>query len=795
MQKNDRHPAPLARIALVAGIAAGGIPALAQDAASSPTVLDSVIVTGTRAQRTSVQSESPIDVLTARDLQATGTTELATALARLLPSLNFPRPSNTDATDAARPAQLRGLSPDQVLVLVDGKRRHSGAVVNVNGSVGRGSAPVDLNAIPISAIERIEVLRDGASAQYGSDAIAGVINIILRKGAAGGSATLGYGGYSKGDGRQLTASVNTGVALGSDGGWLRITAEKRRQDYTNRSGAGFRDPHEPLYGQVTSRQGEPDSDQGALAFNGELPLGGGTTLYAFGTWSQRDTNSAAAWRTAYTAVGGSTLRTSFYPQGFLPQLDSTTTDKALVVGLRGDAAGWRWDVSYNHGDNDFKINTVNSVNLSLGSASPTRFYDGRLKSQQDILNADFTRDFQVGWLPRPLTVGLGGEVRHERYVLEAGEVASYTGSGAQGFQGIQPQNAGRFKRDNTALYGTLETEFNDAWSASAALRAEHYDDFGGATSGKLSTRWQATPSVALRGTVSTGFRAPSLAQQNYSLTQSTYIVVNGVNTLLDAGTFGVNTAAARALGAQPLKAEKSRNFSLGLLLQPVPEFTTSIDVYQIDIDGRILYSGNLVLPSALQAQLAAQGIYASAARYFTNALDTRNRGIDIVSSYQWKTASAGRFTGTLGLNVNDASVRNIAANPAVLTANGLTLIDRQTIQRVTRTSPKTKLSLGLENTHERFSVRGQLTRYGSFVAPQNDATLDQTFGAKWVLDVSASWRVLPALTLTVGVDNLTDQYPDQVRSSLSSGGTSPYSTFSPFGFGGRFYYARASYTW
>lgn len=779
------RPAALAGFASLGGLAA--LPAFAQDGAEA-TVLDAVIVTGTRTARTSLQSESPVDVLTSRDLQSTGTTELAAALARLLPSLNFPRPALADATDAVRPAQLRGLSPDQVLVLVDGKRRHSGAVVNVNGSVGRGSAPVDLNAIPIASIERIEVLRDGASAQYGSDAIAGVINIILRKGAAGGSATLGYGGYDKGDGRQLTASVNTGVAL-SDRGWLRLTAEKRRQDRTNRAGADLRDPAEPLYGQVTQRQGEPDSDQGALGFNGQLDLAAGVQLYAFGTYSRRDTTSSAIWRTAYSS--GTTLRTPLYPQGFLPLQDSRTTDQSVVAGLRGgDAAGWRWDLSYNHGQNEFTIDTANSVNLSLGAASPTRFYDGRLKNTQDILNADFTRDLQVGWLPRPLTVGLGGELRHDKYTIEAGEPASYTGSGAQGLAGFQPQNAGTFKRRNTALYGTLETEFNDAWSASAALRTEHYDDFGSATSGKLATRWQATPTVAVRGTASTGFRAPSLAQQNYSVTATNSIVVNGVNTLLDTGTLGVGTAAARALGAQPLRAEKSRNFSLGLLLQPVPEFTTSIDVYQIDIDGRVLLSSNFVLPAALQAQLGVQS-----ARYFTNALDTRNRGVDIVSSYQWKTASAGRFTGTVGLNVNDASVRNTPGNPAVLAASGLTLIDRQSIDRVTRTSPKTKLSLGLENQQERLSLRGQLTRYGSFVAPQNNAALDQTYRASWVLDVSASYKVLPALTVTFGVDNLTDQYPDKVASSLSSGGTLPYSTLSPYGYSGRYYYARALYTW
>ncbi len=785
-------PLAAATLSLLAGNA------LAQDAAApagpAAQATQNVVVTGTRrSNRTVADSESPIDVLTTRDLQATGAPDLGTVLAQLLPSFNDPRPSVTDASDAVRAANLRGLSPDQTLVLVDGKRRHATSVVNVNGSEGRGSSPVDLGSIPIAAIERIEILRDGAAAQYGSDAIAGVVNIILKKGAAGGLAALQAGKTSRGDGANATGSASAGYAF-NERGWLRLSVEERKQDRTNRAGADLRDPTEPRYGQVNQRLGDPDSRQSALVLNAAQGLSPNAELYGFATFSKRDTVAAATWRTAQTAVGSGTLRSALYPQGFLPLENSANTDLGIVAGVRGDLLDWHWDVSVNHGRNDFSLDVDDTVNLSLAD-SPTAFHVGHLRNQETLLNADAVRDFEVG-LAAPLTLAVGVEGRQERYTIGAGDAASYSGSGAQGFSGFRASDAGSFSRTSQSAYLNLETGFTKTLSGSLALRGEHYSDFGDATSVKGSARWAISPALALRGTASTGFRAPSLAQEHYTITTTSFIVIDGVNTPLETGTFAVGSAAAKALGAQPLRAEKSRNLSLGALISPTRDWQTTVDLYQIDIDHRVLFSANLVLPGTLQSALAAQGVYASAARYFTNGLDSRTRGVDVVSTLHEDWQAAGRSDFTLAFNRNRTTVSGVAANPDVLTANGLTLIDHQTIGRATEASPSSKLALAADHAIGAWSARLAETRYGSFIVPQNTAALEQKYDPSWVLDASLGWKHGP-WSVGAGADNVTNRYPDKITSAgnLNTNGIFQYSNFSPFGFNGRSYYAKAAYVW
>lgn len=793
MPSRISRPFPL-RLTSLAALALVGTAAAAQT--STPQVLDTVLLTGTRAiNRSAADSESPVDVISAAELKSAGSSELATVLARLLPSLNFPRPSVTDASDAIRPAQLRGLSPDQVLVLINGKRRHTTSIVNVNGSQGRGSSPVDLNAIPIDAIARVEVLRDGAAAQYGSDAIAGVVNIILRSGYAGGIAHFDAGQTAAGDGEHRTVAASTGLLQARDG-WLRIAGEHRDQSFTNRAGVDLRDPKEPRYGQVNQRFGDPDSRAGSVLINGEWHAAEGITLYGHGQLSRRDSSAAATWRTAQTAVGSGVLRSTLYPQGFLPLEESRSDDRGLVLGLRSDAgSGWRWDVSLNHGRNDFRLDIANTANLSLGAASPTEFYAGRLHNEQTLLNADLARELSIG-LAEPATLALGAEARRERYEIEAGSPDSYSGSGAQGFSGFRAANAGSSSRHSEAVYANLEAPISRDLSASLAWRAEHYSDFGQANALKASARWVAAKGVSLRATASSGFRAPSLAQQHYTITTTNFIVINGVSTPVETGTFAVGSSAALALGSQPLKAEKARNASLGLQLNPSRDLSVTLDAYQVDIDDRILFSANLVLPSSLQATLAAQGVLAGAARYFTNAVDTRTRGVDLVASWQAGRWALGSSDLTLAYNHNKNSLRRVADNPALLTANGLTLIDRQTIGRATVASPKDKLALSLNHQVGAVSLRAGATRYGSFTVPQNSAALDQSFGAAWVLDTSLSLRQ-GAWTFTLGADNLNNRYPDKVTSAgnLNTNGIFPFSSFSPFGFNGRQYYGRISTQW
>ena len=761
--------------------------------------LQSVVVTGTFAKnRRTIDSESPIDILTSRDLQSTGSGELATVLARLLPSLNFARATGADASDAVRPAQLRGLSPDQTLVLVNGKRRYTSAVVNVNGSLGRGSAPVDLNAIPLAAIDHVEVLRDGAAAQYGSDAIAGVINIILKKGAAGGDIEVGYGQTQERDGKQKSIKGSAGFALGNDG-WVRVSAEVADRGPTNRAGRDFSNPLEPRYGQVNLRYGDAESKPATVFINSEYHLSDNVDWYAFGGYGQRDTSAGATWRAGLVKndKGVYVTRSSIFPEGFLPIQNSTLTDQSLVTGLRGEAAGWRWDASLNYGSNKFKLDLDNTVNFDLAAASPTHFYVGSLKNEQTVLNLDAAREFPVAYFSGPLTVAVGAEARHEKYTIGAGEQASYTGSGSQGFAGFRPENAGSHSRHNESIYVNLEAEATKKLSGGVALRHERYSDFGNTTSAKGSARYSFTDALSLRGTVSSGFRAPSLAQQYYTITTTNFQVINGTNTAIETGTFAVNTPQARALGAQDLKAEKARNYSVGLQFQPTRNFTTTVDAYRIDIDDRILFSSNLILSTTLKNLLAAQGTPVGAGRYFTNAVDTRTEGVDIVSTYRIDLQDKDRLDLTVAYNHNKTSVQKVADNPAILTANNLKLIDRQTIQRATVGSPKDKFSLAADYGFGIWNAHGVVTRYGSFIVPQNNALQDQHYDPQWVLDVSGSVKLGKNWRLVAGIDNVTNRYPDQITSvgNLNNGGTQPYSGFAPNGFNGRYYYAKAGYSW
>jgi iron complex outermembrane receptor protein len=795
---STRHQNSLLVFSLIAAAAA---PALAQEAPAASD-MQTVVVTGTYAKnRRSADSESPIDVIGAKELQATGSTELASVLARVLPSMNFPRPSGADASDAVRPAQLRGLAPDQVLVLVNGKRRHTSAVINVNGTSGRGSAPVDLNAIPLAAIDHIEVLRDGASAQYGSDAIAGVVNIILKKGPRGGDVEVGYGEYQEGDGTQRTVKASGGFALG-DKGWLRLAAEAADRGPTNRAGADRRNNQEPLYGQVTQRYGDSDTKPRNVLFNAQYQVGENTDLYAFGQFGRRDTEAAATWRSALVLVPGSQPpryepRTPLFPNGFLPLQNSESTDASLVAGLRGDFAGWRWDASVDYGRNSFWLDSDNTVNQDLKAQSPTHFHLGKLTNTQSVANLDLAREIPVAAFSGPLTVATGIEIRHEEYEIGAGDAASYTGGGAQGFAGFRPVNAGKNSRSNQSAYVNLEAQVTPKLSGALATRYEHYTDFGSTTSAKASARYAFNDAVSLRGTASSGFRAPSLAQQFYTITTTNFSVINGINTPIETGTFAVNSAAARAIGSQPLKAEKARNYSIGLQLAPTRNFNTSIDVYRIFVDDRIALSANMTLPQDLRNVLARQGVQVGAGRYFTNAIDTKTTGVDVVSTYRLDLANRDRLDFTLAYNHNKNEVERVADNPELLTRNALLLIDRQTVLRTTVGSPKDKLSLGIDYTAAVWGAHAQATQYGKFTVPQNNPAYDQTYGRQWVVDVSASLKLGQNWRVTAGIDNLADSYPDKTTSAnnLNVGGVYPYSIWSPAGFNGRYYYAKVGYSW
>ena len=811
----NRHPLTLGLLlALAATPAFAQSPGETQEPGDS---LETVVVTGTRtATRTVASSPSPIDVITPQALEATGTTELATALSRALPSLNFPRPAITDGTDAVRPAQLRGLAPDQVLVLVNGKRRHTTALINLNGSQGRGASPVDLNAIPISAIQRVEVLRDGASAQYGSDAIAGVVNIVLKGSDRGGSIALTGGQYSAGDGQTVQLSGDVGIKLGESGS-LHLAAEARNQDQTDRArpyvlspGVTVRPSTAPPPGAVVQRYGDPEVEQYAVSANAEVVVNDALSFYGFANASRRDALSNGFFRTALDARNIPAI----YPDGFLPQIRNIAEDRAFVVGLRGlTVLDWDVDLSYNYGNNDLSFGVENSLNRSIGPTSQRNFEAGALEITQHVLNLDVRRGFDVGWLSSPLSVAWGLEWRGEGFQQTAGELASYvnggavyppvppsttptpTPSGSQVFPGFQPGDAGDFDRESYAAYLDLEANVTDKFNLGLSVRSEEYSDFGSTTSGKVSARYDFTDKVALRGTVSTGFRAPSLQQQFFRSTATNFI--GGVP--FDIRTFRVNDSAAIALGAEQLKAEESKNLSLGLVLQPVENLYVTVDAYRIDIDDRIMLSENLT--STLVRDYLRLNVDPSlgGGRYFTNAIDTSTKGVDIIGTYRWAIGD-GSLDLTAGYNYNKTTVERIAPNPAALSAidPNAVRIGRVEVGRLTVGAPRDKFQLGgVYNVGDwRFGVN--TTRYGEFSVlfgnNPADTSRDQTFDPQWTLDLSGSYA-LGNWNFTLGADNVLNDYPDEVLFANSTNGQLPYSASSPNGFNGAYVYGRIGYTW
>jgi len=788
---------PLA-LALVPLLAA--TPALAQQSGKDAKTLDTMIVTGTRvADRTVAESQSPIDIITPETLEATGTTELATALARALPSLNFPRPAMADGTSGVRPAQLRGLAPDQVLILVNGKRRHLSALVNVNGTIGRGSSAVDLNAIPVAAIERVEVLRDGASAQYGSDAIAGVVNIVLKGSGAGGSIAANAGQYSKGDGKQWQLSGDAGFGFAGDNGSLHVAAQLGHQDMTNRSG-----PYQgtapntgnfPSVGQTAFKLGDPKVDATAVSANASLKIGDNASLYATFMGSNRDIDSFAFYRSKNHSGQGALLA-QVYPDGYVPEINQYSRDRSVVLGAKGISdSRWNWDISYNYGNNHLDFRTQNTINYALGVNSPRSFYDGTLEYSQHVLNADFSKAVGIG-LEYPATLSLGAEYRKEDWKQGAGEPDSYFGSGAQGFAGFSPRNSGSYDRHNYAVYAGLEADLTDKFSAGIAGRYEDYSDFGSQFSGKLSGRYAFNETIALRGTVASGFRAPALAQQHYQAVTTN--ITNGV--AVEAGTFPAAGAVAQALGADPLQAEKSLSYSLGLVLQPAERVYLTIDAYQINIDDRIVLSSNMNITNnvAAQALLASLGITGvTSVRYFNNAIDTRTRGIDVVGTWSIPL-QAGNLNLTASYNYNNTDVTRIAPNPAQLTALGANLerMGRDERGRIEEGFPRDKFAMTANWHLDRWDFNAGATRYGEFTTRHASIPAqDQTFAAKWVLDVSASFRPAEHWAITLGADNALDQYPEETIYANSTFGMIPYSLQSPFGFNGAYVYGRVAYKW
>jgi len=789
----------LAGTALAATIA---VPAVAQDTASSTAGQpdeQAIVVTGSRAApRSALDTVSPVDVLSNQALSQQGTTEIAQALANIAPSIDFPRSAVVAGADSIRPAALRGLSPDQTLVLVNGVRAHASALVNVNGSVGRGSSAVDLNTVPSVAIGQIEVLRDGASAQYGSDAIAGVINLRLREARSGGGASVSYGEYLShvqtarddrhvSDGDTTTLNGWVGLPLGAEG-FLTISGEFLDRNPTNRSDI---DPRvQPS--RVRARFGDPEVDQYTGFVNAGIPLAAdGWQLYGWTGYQYRDSTSAAFNRPSNNVNNVPAI----YPDGFLPKIDVRSHDLNSAVGLRGDVSDWNVDLNISYGRNRLDFRTQDSLNATYGAQSQTDFYDGALIYDQWVTGLDVTREVPVG--SGSLNVAWGAEYRREGYRIIAGEPASYNrgplggntalAGGAQGFIGFQPANELEVHRSNVSGYLDLEYKPVEQFTVGVAGRAEHYSDFGWTANGKLSARYDFSQQFALRGAVSTGFRAPSLQQSYFTSTAS--VIQDG--NVLETGTYPATSAIASALGALPLEPEKSTNLSFGGVFRS-GHFSLTVDAYQITIRDQIGLSENIAATFSPQvaALLAPFGV--QAARFYINGIKTRTRGLDIVANYRIPTASAGRFDLSLAANLNDVDVLRVPTNTAAGLDPAPLLFARSRILTYEEGTPETKIVGSVDWNLGRAGATLRGTYYDSVLQPGSTEASDLRTGQKFVVDLEARYQVLNGVRLAVGANNLFDVYPDAVPAALNSTGVTAFPFYSPFGFNGRFVYGRLS---
>jgi iron complex outermembrane receptor protein len=755
--------------------------AFAQEAPTSaaPAATDSgddIIVTGTRtAGRSKLDSASPVQVVTTQDLKQQGTTELAAALANSIPSISFPRPSATDGTDAIRPATLRGMGPDQTLVLINGVRAHTSASLNVNGSVGRGSAAVDLNTIPSTALQSIEVLLDGASAQYGSDAIAGVVNLRLREADHGGGASVTYGIYdtqidTARDSRHVTgestvtASGWQGIKLGQDG-FLTVSGEYTHRNPTSR---GDVDPRltTPV---VDNRFGDPKVESYSVYANAGKPLNDVWEVYAFGGYQYRDSTSAAFPRLAAGATGAN----AYGLDAFLPKINTHSKDLTATGGLRGEIAGWKTDVNVSYGRNRIDYWTRDSANYTYGAASQTEFYDGAAIYDQWVAGVDFSKKFDVF---QSLNVAWGVEGRREGYQIKAGELASYDGSGAQGFPGFSYRNEVKEHRQSGSIYLDLEAQVTDKLLIGLAGRGEDYSDFGSTGTGKITARYDFSPAFAIRGTASTGFRAPSLIQQYY--TSITSVIQNG--NQIQTGTYPSNSATAVALGGKALEPEKSTNLSAGFVLRS-GGFSLTVDGYRIHVRNQIGLSENIPVTTIANV---------TAARFFLNGLASTTRGIDAVANYKLVTDSAGTFDLTVAGNVNDIKITKVP------TSTKSTLFARSRILTIEDGTPGTKITGQAVWTGDRLGATARVTYYGNVLQPGTVATSDLNTGKRAITDFEVRYQPKDAaFNFALGASNLFDVYPKKVPAALNTTGVTAFPYYSPYGFNGRYLYVRAGLSW
>jgi iron complex outermembrane recepter protein len=810
------HPAP-AVAALGACCLVVTAPGLAAEEASIDTrELETIVVTASRTRAASnLETAVPVDVVSAEQIASAGAFggELAQTLQVLVPSFNLQRQSNSGVGDLVRPAQLRGMSPDQVLVLVNGKRRHTTSVTGIDLKVGRGTAPVDFNSIPTNAIKRIEVLRDGAGAQYGSDAIAGVINIILDDRAQGFDFAASYGRHetdfdpinaSQSDGATTTFQGSFGLGL-SENGFLRAGFEYRERDGTNRAGFDevpfFEDSANVALvgGQRNFKPGDAATDDVNLWVNAEAGLGNALVAYGFATYNTRDAEGTGFFR--YPVSSANIL--SVYPLGYRPITLGDNEDLALTLGLRGEAGAWRWDGSLSYGQNTFERGVRRSLNPSLGASSPTTFRSGETENELTSLNLDLSRELGIG-LAAPALLAVGAEWRREAFKSMAGEPASYQAGpfagapgflaiGAQAGTGLTPAEERDLDRDVLSAYAELSLALAETVQVDLAARLEDYDDFGSAVSGKLAGRWEFAPGYALRGAVSNSLRAPSLVQVGFANSATSFGAGGQLTTV---NTLPVDDPLAQALGASDLDEESSTNFSLGFAARVTDRLQITIDAFRIDVDDRITLSERVdcspgSAPPAALTLCAQRNV--TAANFFTNAVNTRTEGVEIVATYAAPLAS-GTLDLTAAYALASTEIRSVN-DPLV---PGVILVGVEETNTIEDAAPEDKAIVSARWANDRLSLLGRATYYGEATRVFNFGggfEPSQTYSSELQFDAEIGYKVLDRVEFYIGASNLFDQYPDKSNELIYYFGNLPYDVLSPIGFNGRFVYGgfRASF--
>ena len=873
--------------------------------------LDTVVVVGSRNPgRSAIDTAVAIDVINVADLaNKSPQTTINEILNYVAPSFTSQTQTVSDGTDHIDPASLRGLGPDQVLVLINGKRRHNTALINVNGTVGAGSVGTDMNAIPTAAIKKIEVLRDGAAAQYGSDAIAGVINIVLKEATGKLDLTITSGAnFSENsnqfeggsDGEKFKLDANYGVPLGDKGGFINFTGTLstrepalRNKDYAGDIFRGYNGAERvfaanggnvadmTLFDYQTAAQSlsyldagvssqiaaldlnqqadidafrgllDFDADEDELAargltredfrfkvgtsklregqffFNSSIPVSENAELYSFGGMSYRSGLASGFYRRP--AQGDGRANTPAFPNGFLPSIGSDIVDKSLSVGIRGKVNdNWDVDFSNTYGENVFGYTVGNSSNGTLGTGTQRSFDAGTIGFSQNTTNLDAARFYDD--IFEGLNVAIGAEFKVENYFIEEGELNSYAsydingdivtastpdallvrnnftgvvlGGGSQVFRGFDPNNATNKTRNSMAVYVDLEADFSEAFYVSFAGRYENFSDFGGTINGKLAARYKLTDDINIRSAINTGFRAPSLHQQFFSRTST--IFENNVPR--EQGTFTNDSRLADLLGINELKEETSTSFSLGFTGKiPDLNLTFSIDGYLINIDDRIVYSGNFGPGSNPEIQAIFDAAGANSARFFVNAIDTKTKGLDVVISHNASLSEELKLTSDLAANFTETEVDALNV-PAAVAAAGQTgsFFDAQEEAFLTRAIPRTKASLSNNLAYKSWNFLLRNTFFGEVEDPddfagtprvdQHTVSADAVYGSKLVTDLTLTYEFTDNVNVTIGANNLFDVYPDENRSGGTSGDQFVYSRrTSQFGYSGRYLFARMNF--